>query len=236
MWGGILFFDRLRWPSRLKVEKFALWFVGRSGSSFLRGMIDSHPQGCCAGEILWRQYRNETDVTVAQALDDIVKMEGVRASGFKCPYEHLYEMPAVMEFLTAHNFKVLRLYRRNKLDQYLSMRLAQENGKWTSLKGRYDIHRVEIDPDHFLRVGAGFLDADERLKESSKAFVSHAVSYEGLVSGKEWRDVCNFLSLSRKKVESPFKRQRELTQREAILNYDELKERCRNTFAEHYFD
>lgn len=220
---------------RPRRTKFAIWFVGRSGSSFLKGLIDNHPQAQCAGEILWPHYRKETPIPLSDVLDRAVLHKPDRAAGFKCPYEHLYGLPDLMPYLESNGYKIVRLVRENKLDQYLSMRLAQENGKWTSLTGRYSIHTVEIDPDHFLRVGSGFQEADERLHVSSRAFPTHTVTYDGLVDRSEWAGLCDFLNVKPVSTESPFVRQRELSQDEAIRNYRELKARCAGTFAEKFF-
>ncbi|MBW3098025.1 hypothetical protein [Pseudohoeflea coraliihabitans] len=126
--------------------------------------------------------------------------------------------------------------RHNKLDQYLSMRLAQVNGIWRSDRGRFQQHHIALDPEHFLKVGAGFEAADAELAERSRPFETHVVSYEGLLSGAEWPALCRFLRISNVSTVSPFKRQRELSRREAILNYDALQERCQGTFAERFFD
>lgn len=198
-------------------------------------MIDEHPQGSCQGEILWPHYRAETSRPIDSFLDEHVLGAVSIAKGFKCPYEHLFEIDGVMAYLRQRSFRVLRLIRRNKLDQYLSMRLAQVNGIWKSTKGRYQQHRIELDADHFLRVAAGFQGADRRLKASCAGFVHHSVAYEDLLEGSGWFPVCDFLEITREHVLSPFQRQRELPQHEAILNYQELKERCRGTFAEPFF-
>ena len=62
-----------------------------------------------------------------------------------------------------------------------------------------------------------------------------------LTGGKDrfasrWPRVCDFLRLEPLDVRSGLKRQRELSQDEAILNYEEVKAHCAGTFAEPYFD
>ena len=65
---------------------FVIGFVGRVGSSHLEGLLNSHPEVQCRGEILSRMQLENSRETCRERLDRLVHSSPKTASGFKLPW------------------------------------------------------------------------------------------------------------------------------------------------------
>lgn len=200
---------------------FFIAFVGRSGSSYLRGLLDSHPDAACAGEILTPAIM-PAGCSVGERLDAMVHNSGKRVSGFKLPVGQM--SPATMQFLSEKGYRAIRLWRENKLDQFISMRLAQLNNKWTSLHGAHDIVRFTATPDEMRDYINSYLTNDKSVEASLSGFLHLPMTYERITTNEGADEALRFLDLSPCALKSRFSRQRSGGQRDALENYDELRD------------
>ena len=208
-------------------DRFLIAYVGRSGSSYLQGALDSHPQCTCLGEILWQhQDLEDVEAYVERSLDVADKTDV--ALGFKFGNTHIIKYPNLRPYLLAQKFRVIHLTRLNRIEQYVYMRLAFENNSWRSDDGPWHIHTLTIELDHMDEFLNRFELHDRIIKKYFESFDTLNVTFEGLLQGGMPR-VLEFLDLPYAELVSPFKRQGGSPLRDVVRNYDELIRHLRGT-------
>lgn len=213
---------------------FTIAFVGRSGSSFLQGLIDNHPDAQCLGELFW-----DKSASTETILDNSVHSTfGISASGFKLGNMHAIEFPEVRKILEKYKYKAIHLTRENRVDQYISMVLAMKNNMWRCDAGDYRIHDFLADASHMEKFLGLMEEHDELIRDFIGDLPVLDLSYESLVKEDGYYPVLDFLGLERQPLVSEFKRQRSnSSQRKAILNYDDMVHHFADTsFAKHFVE
>ncbi|TPN43198.1 hypothetical protein [Mesorhizobium sp. B1-1-7] len=220
----------------MQKNKFAILFLGRQGSSYLAGLIDDHPDATCEGELFAPKVSRIGDIVKGRAvafcnsrcatptayLEKIVNRLPGAAVGFKLPLGAIERHPEIVEGLERFEYKLIRLSRENMLDQYISLKLAAANNKWTSQSGRYRITSVEGNPPEAAQYFDVWQRQNAELARIAGGFPSLHITYERIAA--DFPAVLDFLGLSSlKPVVSKFKRQREGGQRAVLANYDEMK-------------
>ncbi len=124
------------------------------------------------------------------------------------------------------DIKIVHLKRRNKLESYLSLRLAEQSGSWSSTKGPYDVDTVHLEFDDSLNY---FQQAEALEKKFDLMFKKHPVLtiyYEDMI--RDTSDAVGalqtFLGLSREQLSSPLTKQNRRETASVISNYQQLKE------------
>jgi len=203
---------------------FAIAFVGRVGSSYLEGLLASHPDVTCFGEFLSHPPVSEgTAVEVAAHLDRAVRNATTAVVGFKLPFCSLPLPSGILETLAARDYRFVHLQRDNKLDQFLSMRLAQVNNAWRSDIGTYAVERIHVDAGAAVVSINAFLSYETAIEEMlSGTFPYLPVCYDEVVSGEALPAILDFLGLDERPLTSGFQRQRRGSQRDSIANYEEI--------------
>ncbi|ESY13891.1 hypothetical protein X748_02775 [Mesorhizobium sp. LNJC386A00] len=228
---------------------FAIVFVGRQGSSYLQGLIDSHPDATCEGELfsptvrlladLVRRrtisYRNSRQRDVAAYLSRKLHKKKSAAIGFKMPYLSLVEHPEAREAFEAFGYKVIRLSRDNLLDQYISFKLAQINNAWRSDRGSMKITHFAAEPEDVAEAFQKWTEWDSRLAQLVETLPNLHVTYEELVDGSGVFRSLEFLNLRKVPLHSPFRRQRSGSQSDILENYAELKDHFARTQWARFF-
>lgn len=227
--------------------RFIVLGRSRTGSNFLRGLLESHPNVVTANEILrdgrsidWGSalFKNTPGVMEMRHsrptdfLEEVVFRrfpKRVRAVGFKVFYYHAQEMPrrAVWDWLQADRaLHVIHLKRRNILRTHLSMVQAMRTGRWFGRSGRTeDQAPVTLGYSECLRA---FEDTRAAENEYDARFAGHPVleiAYEDLVSGGngEAARIQAFLQLPQRPLKQGLLKQSHLSLTEAVRNYGELK-------------
>jgi hypothetical protein len=129
--------------------RFVIVATQRTGTTFLRTCLDSHPQIECAGSIfsqvnrfkyfrsdrpnsIYRRFRTHSlqrrlahwvnrKKLIHECLDAFfAEPTGAIAKGFKTCYTHLKRYPEVIRWLEGQQFRVIHLVRNNLLKRYLS--------------------------------------------------------------------------------------------------------------------
>ena len=217
---------------------FAIAFVGRVGSSYLQALIDSHPDAACLGEIVSHPPISEGTASEVQArLDERIGATGKPVAGFKLAFCSVPLPAGILETLAARHYRFVHIERRNKFDQYLSMRLAQVNGVWRSDRGAYDVTCIHLDPDDAIEMIRTYTSYETAIADRlSGAFPYHHVFYEDVVSGDALPGILEFLGLEPKPLTSVFHKQREASQRDSIANYAEVAAALEANGFGHFID
>lgn len=132
--------------------------LGRTGSSHLVDLLDSHPRVRCYSEILNLKFPTaapEGWIGDAETDDAVVHVErlfaegspGLAAIGFKLPINSLWDHPAMEQWLAGErDVTVIRLRRRNGLAMLVSRRLVRASLVSQSIHGSYVDDPIHLDP------------------------------------------------------------------------------------------
>jgi hypothetical protein len=211
---------------------FAIGFLGRQGSSYLEGLLNSHPDAQCLGEIIALKDPSEE---IAPYLRRTVHNVDVASSGFKLPLLHLQGNPELLPFLKENDYKIIILSRENKLDQLVSFILAGSNNSWRSDFGEYKTNSIVVNAADFESYVKVSYEADAELERTLAGLPTMHMTYEELISPHGYMPALDFLNLRKVELNSPFNRQRKGSQRDVILNYDELVRHFSGTELSKYF-
>lgn len=201
---------------------FVIAFVGRSGSSYLQGLLDNHPDARCLGEIFWSLDADPAPQPAREFLKSTVHSTNKRASGFKFGNLHILKHPEVKDVMNEFGYRAIHLRRKNRIDQYISMRLAQLNNSWRSDQEKFRVQSFVADfahMNHYLRL---FEEHDEFIREYISGYPTMSIDYDDLVQPNRYFPALDFLDLERMQLRSPYLKQRSGSQRAALQNFDEV--------------
>lgn len=152
----------------LKAILFSLgsWFVSnrrfiivsnpRSGSTLLVNLLNNHPNITCKGEILGDEdvYGIISRMTATRLSIHVRAMFSWASSshiiGAKVQLHQFKEVPMTIErmYQLLKKPKLLILYRKNLLESYVSLKIAEATGSWYSCKPQ-KTHKVKVDWEDF---------------------------------------------------------------------------------------
>lgn len=205
---------------------FAIIFVGRQGSSYLEGLLDSHPDAQCQGELLNSgpdPLAREGYSTVEAYLLDRVYAGPESACGFKMPWMAFEKYPVTWKVLDKLGYSLIYLTRENKLDQYISAHLASLNDVWRSDRGDYHRMTFRADLAEAKAWFSGMEFKEAMLEQAIRGFPHLCMTYESLTQPEGYLPVLDFLGLERLSLSSPYHKQRHGRQCDIIENYAEMK-------------
>lgn len=215
------------------MTKFVIGFVGRTGSSFLEGLLDSHPDAMCGPEIFSRSMDYDRS---GLSFDDFLTGwgEGHQAAGFKLGDAHVEDRgEALGDALRRQGYKAILLRRENLLDQYISMRLAQVNDVWRSDMGTFKAQSFVADPVMAQASMQSFQDRHQMVRDFLHDLDHFDITYETI--RERLPELQKWLGLTPAPLTSKYDRQRQSkTQREAIENYDEIAKALSGTEFERF--
>jgi LPS sulfotransferase NodH len=239
--------------------RFIVLGRSRTGSNFLRGMLNSHPQIRLFGE-LFRNYDmvdwaypgyQQTPAMMAEMQRDPIVFlnqriydkfpSEVSAVGFKLFYYHARKngWEALWPHLQAeHSIRVLHIKRRNMLKTHLSRVRAAQTDVWTDVTGTQSKGGpVTLD---YAACVEDFQRTQAWEQEFDAFFADHPlleVIYEDLARNRdaEMRRVQAFLGVPYRPLEPETHRQSKESLSQAIANYAELKAQFAGTEWEAFF-
>jgi LPS sulfotransferase NodH len=219
--------------------RFLILCEARTGSNWLCGLLQSHPQILCHHEVFhaheqfyaagFRDGRLSRLGTLAERdADPFGFLERLWREDFGCDavgFKLLAgQATAVREQLLGdQDVKKVLLRRRSRVRAYLSLLRAQETGCWSHAS--YGGLRVTIDPQRLLEFCTKYDEFYDSLRSSLDSRVTFEIDYEDLLAGPaDLERLLEYLDVSPCARElRPFNaRQSNNSLREAILNYEEL--------------
>jgi hypothetical protein len=216
--------------------RFAIVFIGRDGSSFLKGLLNSHPDARCDGEILAYPYDPPAHGSVEQFLTAHLHADEHRVIGFKLAYTHSAKYPETWDIFRRHGYRLIHLRRQNRVDQFISMMLAETNNQWLSDQGGYRITKFRAELWRADNCFQRWSEMEAEQCQAMRAFAVLGLTYEDLVKPAAGvLPVLEFLGLTDVPLQSPFTKQRCGSQSDAIENYTELKSHFAGTQWENHF-
>ena len=249
--------------SRLDYCKFIILGTARSGTTFLRSLLNSHSEVIAFGEL----FREDSDIgwdlppyqkhlqnqrlkklfqhDPSRFLEDAVfkgYSNQVSAVGFKIFYYQAQEYPqkAVWNFLKEDkSIKVIHLKRINMFKTFVSLKRAFETNRWCNTTGRdEDNVSISIDYNECLQ---HFIWTSKKQQEYDDLFQAHPkieVFYETLCKncGNEMKMIQDFLDIDYEPTRASIYKQSSRSSSEIVSNYFELKEQFKGTAWESFFD
>jgi len=252
--------------SQKDLTQFFILSRGRTGSTLLHQLLDSHPNCICFEEIfadrelppLPKDYPAEKSDRLIQ--DTNLREENpvnflnghiytnypsnILAAGFKLFYFHSNGGNSKLwEFLKeSEHVRVIHLQRKNVLRMFTSMKIAAKTGLWWSLDGSRNLSEraITLDPSEFLEYAS---QVEREQKAAAEMFHRHPLfkiyyeEYENfLVDDEKIRALLDFLDLPFHTLHSEMEKQNPESLRDLVLNYDEMKEHFSQTSLHTFFD
>jgi hypothetical protein len=205
--------------------------MGRSGSTMLQTMLDSHPNVRCLGELFIPDgpFEHSEATSSESFIEDSFTRQLQPVVGYKMPWSSLVPHPEILELFRRQRFRLILLTRRNKLDQYLSWRLAVHNNVWHSYDGEYRQERLKIDLDDCMANLEFFRFGEIMLREVMRGLPGAEIEYDDLIRHQGFDPIFKLLGVRPRPLTPGVARLRKGTQRDIIENYDEVRERLRGT-------
>jgi LPS sulfotransferase NodH len=259
-WATLRAIDLGLMPGHQDYVRFVIIGTDRSGSNFLRGLLNAHPSALALGEIFrghgtigWDirgHPRSRKTLALFEAQPAAFLQQTLfrcyprhlKAVGFKLFYHHARDgaWRSVWDFLkTDRGIRVIHLKRRNMLEAYLSRCRADRTGNWINTHGAEEAE-VSIPLDY-----EGCLEAFEQTRRHEQAcdrlFAGHdtlGLTYEDLAGdyAAQFGRVQAFLGLEPRAVKPTTFKQSRAPLPQAISNYAELRRRFTGTPWAGFFD
>lgn len=225
--------------NKKEIEK--LFFVvatGRSGSNMLIELLNSIQNVFMRMEL---QVPNNNKTQNEESLANIsnflmseryippTKIE-YTITGCKLLDTHVWLCDIDQKLLDSFNLpmRVIHLYRKNILDQFLSLKLAQKNNKWISTNrkdGTYEEYNVSIDVKEFKEYETHKIKKYSEYKE--KFPDAYIVDYEELSKDPQFvfdKGLFQFLGVAPQPVLLNTIKQNKKPREEIIINFNDVKD------------
>jgi hypothetical protein len=225
-------------PSRLT---FVIVCLGRTGSTHLQFLLDSHPDIRCFGELFTGNAHTFDEVFLASPLTDPAAYVAERtaaceerAVGFKLPLGSIHAHPDALAVLEPEHLRFIRLTRRNRLALFVSRRMLATTRVPQSTHGSYGEATVRLDPRQTLRALEKIDEHDAYLDDLVAGRPTYRLSYEELVGGLELDPLQRFLGVAPQGLSSVFERLRTRSLEQTIENWEEVREALSGTRHERF--
>jgi len=224
-------------------RSFVILTSARSGSTYLRLLLDDHPKITCWGELLNRKYlplcETSSHVLVNYILTALLPIKlWLPYTGFKVFHEQL-------EFCYLHFGQILTallhppiiiLFRKNMLETYTSLQISLKTDVWNTEDGSTAKECIEIEWQKFVEYVATIRRRWRRnmteIPPNSKVLF---VSYEELTANKDksLSKIFEFLNLENCDVKAILKKQNPLPLIERITNYKQIEQMVLQNHLDH---
>lgn len=239
--------------------QFVLLGRSRTGSNFLRGLLNAHSEALVLGEIFKNPEAIEWGTDFQSPPEDALplyqsdpvsflerfvygeKPHWVHAFGFKLFYYHAQSEPwdAIWSYLQKNTqIHILHVKRRNILRTHLSRARAVQTDRWVRLtKDKQNLPSLQLDYEECLR---DFTQTRAWERQFEAFFKQHPlmdIYYEDLAAdySNQMAHIQRFLELSDERIEPQTYKQANDSLEEAITNFSDLKARFAGTEWEEFF-
>lgn len=196
--------------SHTQYTPFIILGHGRTGSTMLVSMLQSHPKCVCYSELFhphspkWfydhinliygkNELRDRSHVDFLKKYVYKRSPKEVGAVGFKVLYCNVEEgrstslrgkkeIEKTLRYMQEVGVKILHIKRKNKLKRYVSMKMADKRKKWVVRKGESIENKIKIsiDTEEMIRSMKKHYKMEEQKEKLFSQFESISVNYENL--------------------------------------------------------
>ncbi|QDO99977.1 hypothetical protein [Thalassotalea sp. PS06] len=240
---GIYLASYLRKP-KPNACKFVIFAQGRTGSTVLVDLINSHPDIFCYGEILASTVvRNVSDpVRYARGLTAFTKTDavGFKVKVYQLEKAHKQDPGKVLKDFTGQGWKIVYLHRDNLLEHAISDLRSEKTGTYHhTTKGEKKQSLVDINFDEVERV-VKFREKCQAAEQKALVGLDYFdISYEQHLSDAEKQtDTLNrlfsYLGLPEHQVTTRFNKVIKPDLSKVIVDYAQLEQRLKESPYQHY--
>jgi len=240
----------------MTLKKHAVLCNGRSGSTYLLGLLNSHPAILNLGEVLgeWTQFRQSLNrsrlpnpsasVILSCAFGSAFRKRGVEALGIKEFFVNLDRFGGVGYFVAHPEISIIWLYRENSLKRLISLKLARMTEKWSTTQESAGRIRINLDCVETIRE-LDVLQAERERELAILEKMSNApqfgIKYEDYFSSRERAAEINlelqeFLGVPGQLLSSPYRKILPEGIQDTVENYREIAEALRGSRYETFLD
>lgn len=234
-------------------KKFIIFAHWRTGSTLLTQLLNSHPEIKCDTELFNFKRFNITNGSILlphlfirgnslksknKTYGFDLKLYQIKKSTIK--YKNSPEI--LIDELNRRGWKIIHLWRKNKLRQAVSNQIAHKRNKWhDTLDNPIKKTKINIDFDTLINE----IEYDENIvseeKEILKNFEHISINYEkDLLNQEKHQNTCNkifrYLGLEIKPVQAKLRKISSNKLEEEIENYLEIAEKISSTSFSHYLN
>ena len=256
------FLENFVW-SQKEYTPYVIISHARSGSTFFKSLLNSHPGITCYGELFnivpkkrffnpihfpflpsesaeyLEKQRRENTIPYMDKYIFRKYSKSIHAVGFKIFYYHAKEghWNCIWDYLeNRKDIKVIHLVRNNLLKTYLSLELARKHNTWHGKIPNQEPIRLEISECEKY-----FEDISNHQKQVDKKYANREllnISYEELSRNREdiMAKAFNFLGQNPVSTKTTYKKRSKWPLSESIENYTELKAHFTNSPWAKYFE
>ena len=233
---------------RHQVTPFVILFLERDGSTYMIGMLNSHPEIATVYErfsVMRQKGQNAREqLTWAREFFTPPFIGRTAAMGFKTKLVDVLDPEGFAQLLHEKECRIIHMRRRNLVKAVISKinakRLYQATGNWNLYDKSDRRPPLEVDPEHF----ADLLQEREELDEELNTYIEQldlpklAVCYEGLLQDRDGvlEAIFAFLNVRQYPVEEKTMKHTRDDLRQALRNFDELRARYEGTEYGPMFD
>ena len=226
-----------------QLTRLVILFLGRSGSTYLKESLNSHPHIYIQGEFLvgkkWKRQLQDLE-----RLFNHVPSPNSQVVGVKTKLKDIHDRKQLATFLKEMNTKIICLTRRNQVKRVVSLARAMElnevTGKWNLYNREERVGKITIDVERFKR----WLTHSELEKERLVNYVNNLelpalyLEYEDLLlePTRTFEQIFQLTGVESQKLQANCIKHTRDNLREEIENFDELRSHYINTPYEAMFD
>jgi hypothetical protein len=222
---------------------FVILCLGRTGSTHLVSLLDSHPQIRCFGELFTHHEGTLDEAYVTSSRSDphdyvahLTAPLTETAVGFKLPMSSIRANPDALELLEPGDLRVVRLCRLNLLALFVSRRLLASTRVPQSTRGDYGDATVVLDPKQCLSVFRRTEEHERYLDGIAAGKPVFRITYEELATGQRLAEIQSFLGVEPTALRSPFSRIRSRPLAETVENWSEVEDALRGSPYERFLE
>ncbi len=231
----------------MRATRFVVVCFGRTGSSWLCSLLQSHPAILCHGELFSPKgiqygpgYLECSETAPSWSIDsrdrdpsgflDALFSEdlGHQAVGLKMLNWHQPEF--LFDLVRRQDLHKVIVCRHNRIRAFLSRARSEMLEQWIGRS--YDGFRIVLDPDELLAYVHRYDSFYDRLRAAAAGTPTHEVVYEALLEDdRPARSIVEFLGVepSDFPLYSALQRQSGDVTREVVVNFEELARILRGT-------
>jgi LPS sulfotransferase NodH len=209
---------------------FLIVTTGRTGSSHLVSLLDSHPRVRCFEEPFNRTsvrpetFGNSSHDDEFEFLDELTAGADGRLTGIKLPWNSLIEYPRTLALFSDPSVRIVHLLRADRLGQYVSIQMAHLTGIWHSTSGEQPVHDFALDVVDFRQWLKSVIFADAALAQLSHGHPRFELDYAELADPARVAALQAWLGLEPAQLSSRFTRLRRRPPAESVTNWDAVVE------------
>ncbi len=229
---------------RSKVTRFVILFVGRTGSTYLQQLLDSHPNIRCLPEALEGIKDSDRQFEKINGAWSPPILGQYGAMGFKTKLVDVVDPEGFADLLVRNHVSIIHLQRRNRIKAAVSyhnaQRLWEKTGKWNVYNEKDREGKLYINPVEFNQS----LQRREENENNLSEFIRQldlptlSIDYSDLLLNLDrmLRTIFEFLKVENKPLLSKVKKATSDDLRKNLENFEELRSQYIGTPYEWMFD